>query len=176
MDYTNGQIYCIRNKIDNLIYIGSTCSPLFKRFHNHKKKVNIRSSKVYQHMKDIGIDKFYIELVESFPCNNKNELRAKEQYYCRFYDTFKNGLNQLCASVDDIRINEKKKYIKERNNKSYILNKNSILKQCKQYYVLNKDKINSKIKCDNCNIELLKRQLKKHYKTKKHIKNSQLIN
>ena len=36
--YKNGKIYTIRNINDyNLIYVGSTIQPLYKRFHDHKK-------------------------------------------------------------------------------------------------------------------------------------------
>jgi len=36
-------------------------------------------------MRDIGVEKFYIELIELFPCNSKEELVAREQYYIRLY-------------------------------------------------------------------------------------------
>ena len=35
--YNNGKIYQIINNIDDMVYIGSTCLPLRKRFYNHKK-------------------------------------------------------------------------------------------------------------------------------------------
>ena len=36
--YKTGKIYTIRNKNhDNLIYVGSTIQPLYKRFHAHKQ-------------------------------------------------------------------------------------------------------------------------------------------
>ena len=34
-------------------------------------------------MQTIGRDNSYIELVEAFPCNNKEELRAIEGHYIR---------------------------------------------------------------------------------------------
>jgi group I intron endonuclease len=133
MNYENGQIYSIRNKIDTLIYIGSTCQPLYKRFHQHKISSKTQSFKLYKHFKDIGIDNFYIELIENFPCKDKNELRAKEQYYCRLYDTFNNGLNKISAIVDDIR----KKEVKERDKKKmkeYNNNNRKIIKEYKKEY------------------------------------------
>ena len=36
MRYNNGKIYRITNNIDEMIYIGSTCLPLRKRFYCHK--------------------------------------------------------------------------------------------------------------------------------------------
>ena len=39
--YKNGKIYTIRYKNDDsLIYVGSTVQPLFKRWHQHKSRVN----------------------------------------------------------------------------------------------------------------------------------------
>ena len=35
-DFSKGKIYCIRNNIDDEIYIGSTTQPLSKRFKNIK--------------------------------------------------------------------------------------------------------------------------------------------
>ena len=35
-DFKNGKIYCIRNTIDDDIYVGSTCQPLSKRMAKHR--------------------------------------------------------------------------------------------------------------------------------------------
>ena len=38
LDYQNGKIYTIRNKIDpDLIYVGSTVNSLTRRWYNHKQ-------------------------------------------------------------------------------------------------------------------------------------------
>ena len=36
--YTNGKIYQITNNLNDMIYIGSTCLPLRKRWYNHKNR------------------------------------------------------------------------------------------------------------------------------------------
>ena len=65
-DYKNGKIYCIRNNIDDDIYIGSTTQSLSKRLAKHradsmnKKTMHI---KLYVKMHEHGLDKFYIELI-----------------------------------------------------------------------------------------------------------------
>ena len=38
--YQNGKIYQITNNIDDMVYIGSTCLPLRKRWYNHKNEMN----------------------------------------------------------------------------------------------------------------------------------------
>jgi hypothetical protein len=193
MNYENGKIYCIRNKSNNLIYIGSTCQPLYKRFHQHKIASKKGSMKLYQHFKDIGIENFYIELIEDFPCENKNELRAKEQYYCRAYDTFTNGLNKISAFIDDVRINDikeqKKKYYDKYYIEYYQNNQDAILENKKEYYNNKKNTIIEKAKvyyqnnrckyiCDICNYNFCsKKDLSRHNKTKKHQNNAnKLIN
>ena len=36
-DYKNGKIYCIRNNIDDDLYVGSTTQPLCKRMAKHRE-------------------------------------------------------------------------------------------------------------------------------------------
>jgi hypothetical protein len=79
--YQRGQIYTIRSHQTDLVYVGSTISPLHKRFHEHKTKRNSCSSK------DIIIfSDAYIELLEEFPCNSKKELNKQEGRWIRQMD------------------------------------------------------------------------------------------
>ena len=67
MDYSRAKIYKIWNMIDKDIYIGSTCQPLSKRMAKHRSSLNTthkKHYKLYQKMKDIGVENFYIELLE----------------------------------------------------------------------------------------------------------------
>ena len=82
-NYQNGKIYSIRSHLTDDVYIGSTIETLAKRLFNHKryykqwlnKKTNYTSSyKIIE--KDF--ENCYIELVENYPCNNKNELCRRE--------------------------------------------------------------------------------------------------
>ena len=82
--YNNGKIYTIRCKEDNnLIYVGSTVQPLYKRWHQHKLKYNKENDKEYNKllyikMREIGIDSFYIELYENLKCDNIEQLLKHE--------------------------------------------------------------------------------------------------
>ena len=65
--YTNGKIYTVRCYDDvNLIYVGSTIQPLRKRWYEHRSGfINDKKQQnrlLFIKMKEIGIDKFYIEL------------------------------------------------------------------------------------------------------------------
>ena len=85
LDYQNGKIYTIRYKTDNcLIYVGSTCLPLWMRFVIHKNVCYNPNDKAYNHKFYVKIRKtndlynWYIELYENFPCENKTQLIARE--------------------------------------------------------------------------------------------------
>jgi len=80
-NYQNGKIYKITNSNDNKIYIGSTVKNLNDRMANHRNNIKNdekKKSKLYQHIKKVGKDKFKIKLVKNYPCNNLNELKSKE--------------------------------------------------------------------------------------------------
>ena len=115
--YNNGKIYTIRCREDNnLIYVGSTVQPLYKRWHQHKKIYNKENDKAYNKllyikMREIGFDSFYIELYENFNCDNIEQLLKREGEVIREIGT----------------LNKK---IEGRTNKEYK----------KQYYNENKDK------------------------------------
>jgi hypothetical protein len=89
MDYENGKIYCILNHINSEVYVGSTCSLLSKRMHGHKVKARYSmeaygsTAPIHKAMHELGHEHFYIELIESYPCKSKDELKAKEGQYIR---------------------------------------------------------------------------------------------
>ena len=65
MTYKNGKIYCIRNSADDDIYVGSTTQPLCKIMAGHRMNLKCKPHhKLHQKMADVGLDKFYIELLK----------------------------------------------------------------------------------------------------------------
>ena len=82
MDYKNGKIYKILNTIDDDCYVGSTCQPLSKRMAKHRESMHNtvkKDRKLYAKMHELGVDNFYIELIEEFPCENIEQLRKRER-------------------------------------------------------------------------------------------------
>jgi len=78
--YENGKICTIRCKNDDTIkYVVSTTQPLFKRWHEHKCRVNNGKYKtlLYQKIRETNFENWYIELYEDFP--NKKELLNKRE-------------------------------------------------------------------------------------------------
>jgi hypothetical protein len=129
-DYSNGKIYSVRfYDNDKLIYIGSTIQTLAKRFGKHK---NLLKCSLYQYIQNNYNGEFkccYIELLEYYKCNDKNELNKKEGETIR----------QYIADNNYIVIN---KNIAGRDNKEYYQdNADKIKEKTKQYYQDNADKI-----------------------------------
>jgi hypothetical protein len=83
--FAKGKIYGIYNKNGVLRYIGSTPQELSARWRDHKgdtKKLN-KTADIFKEMRELGIENFYIELIENWPCNNRDELRQREGYWQR---------------------------------------------------------------------------------------------
>ena len=96
-NYQNSKIYKIWNTEDDMIYIGSTTQALCERMAGHRRAVNRheeRGMRILDHMHNIGIEKFHIELVEEFPCENIEQLPAREGHYIR---ELRPELNKLIA-------------------------------------------------------------------------------
>jgi group I intron endonuclease len=85
-DYKNGKIYCIRNNIDDDLYVGSTTQPLCKRMAKHREatrnEVKVHRN-LYVKMLEHGLEHFYIELIEDCPCETLEQLRKREGHYIR---------------------------------------------------------------------------------------------
>ena len=118
--YNNGKIYTVRFQDDvNLVYVGSTIQPLYKRWHQHKIKSSCDSAKefnkiLYVKIREFGYEKFYIELYENCPCNNIEELLKREGEVIREIGTLNKvipGRTQQMWEEDNIE--ERKEYFKE---------------------------------------------------------------
>lgn len=105
VNYQNGKIYKLHSNQTNNVYIGSTTQTLQDRLMDHSNKY-----KRYQHKKTYFLSSFEIlkyddcaiALLETYPCNNKNELRNKEQEWIdKTLDTInKNNAVSKCKYKD----------------------------------------------------------------------------
>ena len=86
IDYILGKIYKIECNKTSKIYIGSTCEyfldkrlighkAIFQRYKEKKTNNYLTSFEVLEN------NDYKIMLLESYPCNNKNELHQRERYY-----------------------------------------------------------------------------------------------
>ena len=130
--YSNGKVYCIRNIIDDDIYVGSTTQPLSKRMSKHRidMKGYKKDRMLYTKMNELGADKFYIELIEECPCDTLEQLRKREGHFIREMGT----LNYLIAgrTKKDWTI-ENIEHVKENAKKYYEENKERILSRNRQW-------------------------------------------
>ena len=100
VNYELGKIYTIRSSETVGVYVGSTCQPLSVRFgrhkSNYKNNIGYTSSK---HIFDYGIENAYIELLENYPCNNKEELFKREGEHIRMMENCVNHIKNVGIPV-----------------------------------------------------------------------------
>ena len=181
-NYQNSKIYKIYSvSNEELVYYGSTTKTLTSRLANHiydynnNKNYNLSCKSIF----DAG--DYKIELVEEYPCVNKQQLVKKEGEYIK---------NNVCVNkvIPDRTLKEwyedNKEHIKKihkdyrENNKEFVSqinkeyrekNKNNILEKAKEYRKKNKQFLNQKVTCE-CGCNMNKFNLKRHQETPKHIK------
>jgi predicted RNA-binding Zn-ribbon protein involved in translation (DUF1610 family) len=118
-----------------------------------------------------GVEHYYIELIENFPCNNIEELRKKEGEYIRELGTLNKIIsgrtNQEYRKEHNAEIKEKKKEYHEKNRERHLElmrlyreeNKEKIKERKKLHYETNKDRIlekqRTKYTCPTCGSEIV---------------------
>jgi len=132
IDYKKGKIYKIVNDINDEIYIGSTVNTLSKRMVNHRAdSVKCPDRKLYKFVADNGgWQHFKIILIEDYPCERKEQLLQREQYYKKIATLNINN----CYGYDWERDMRRHKIYRESN-------KDKIKEYDKKYRESNKDKI-----------------------------------
>ena len=86
VDYKKGKLYQIENTIDDDVYVGSTTNTLEGIMKGHMQSFHAKRKKhlvLYTKMNEYGFDKFFIELIEDYPCNSKIELGAREGHWIK---------------------------------------------------------------------------------------------
>ena len=87
-----GEIYIIRNNINEKVYVGQTICGYKQRFSSHKSEARHVNRPLYNAFKKYGIDNFYVELLE----NNipYKQLDEREIYWIKYYNCVSpNGYN-----------------------------------------------------------------------------------
>ena len=180
--YANRKIYKITDNAYTKCYIGSTIQPLSSRMAGHRRnftsflngKQNLTNS--FCLFEEFGIDNCKIELIEKYPCENKEQLLKKEGEYIRCTDC----VNKLVAgrtrheyreaNKDNIKqyYESNKERIKDNIKQYYEANKDIKKQYGKQYYEANKDiKKQYDKQCYEANKERRKERDKAYYEAKK---------
>ena len=126
MEFQNGKIYAIRSHQTNKYYIGSTNQKtLSQRLGKHRGNYKDYLNNNNGYMSSFEVLQYtdhYIELLELYPCNTKDELHRREGELIR---QFKSDLINL-----NIAGRTPKEYSED--------NKTHLLEQLKQYRIDNK--------------------------------------
>lgn len=150
----------------NQKYVGSTKQTLSQRMTKHRHDANRVLSPLYLHMREVGTEKFRIirlELIEN--CLDKEQLRAREQYWIGQFDTLKNGLNGRYAIKDPNRDKECQRRYREANT-------DKIKERVKKYRQANTDKIKEQTKkYRHANKDVLKQKWAGYYQANKDVLN-----
>ena len=174
VNYQNGKVYKIESSLGNKVYVGSTTKEyLSQRMDSHRSKykqwklgkIN-NKIRAYELFEEYGFENCQIVLIESYPCNCKDEKNLREGHYIKELNCVnKNvaGRNQKESVKEYIESDkgketlkayqesEKYKKIKKAYRDSgqqkevvkdyYETNKETISKHKKSYYLKNKEKI-----------------------------------
>jgi hypothetical protein len=134
-NYQQGKIYCIRSHQTDEIYIGSTTQTLAERLTKHKNSIKC-SYRTSQHI--LQYQDAYIELIELFPCNSKEELNKKEGEHIRL----NNCVNKRIAGRTGQEWREENKEHRTSQQKEYYeTNKDQIKETQKHYREDNKEQL-----------------------------------
>ena len=152
-DYKNGKIYQLVCNETGEVYIGSTVQDLERRLSSHEVSANCCRSKQI-----IDRNNYYIEILETYPCNNEFELDRKEGEYQRAIECINYKIAGRTA----------KEYYQD--------NKEKLVSSQHEYRQNNKEAINainkaynSKVVICECGIKSTKGSLSRHRRSKRHI-------
>ena len=176
--YQNGKIYAVKNDITDDIYIGSTTMALSKRMVKHRSHAKTKPDflPLTKFMNEIGIEHFYIELVEDYPCINKEHLNKREGELIR-------ELGTLNKRVEQRTYNEWAKECRAKHHEHILewrrewaeKNREKLREQNRAHKAKDKDKIyerdkawkSTKIECP-CGGKYTNSHKAEHLKCKKH--------
>jgi len=97
----NGEIYIIKNYINEKVYIGQTTQGSEIRFKQHLKLLKSNHVQlIHKAIKKYGKENFYYEVLESNI--DLSKLDEREEYWIKKYNSFVDGYN-LCAGGGQTR-------------------------------------------------------------------------
>jgi hypothetical protein len=159
--YNHAKIYRLVCLVTGKQYIGSTTQNLRKRLHEHKRDFKKWKDGQYNYVTSFQVienENYDIVLIEEFPCDNKEQLHARERYYIETMEC----VNKIIPTRTE----------KEYKRQYRQANREEIAEKGKQYYQANQEKIKAKasekILC-KCGSLVSRGHISDHRKSKKHI-------
>jgi len=151
-DYSNGKVYAIRSHQTPDVYIGTTTQTLAQRLGGHRTDYARYKAGKFRYVTSFELLNYidhYIELLENYPCRDKNELERKEGEYIRSME---------CVN----------KFIPGRTRKEWLVdNKEHVSRYREQYRENNKSEIHQYYENDKENNH---RKMKQYYVAKKNVR------
>ena len=89
-DNRTGYIYIIKNTITDKKYIGQTSKTINERWYEHLSDSKRKPNELYQAMREIRVQNFYVEQIEECSIDLIDE---REIYWIAYFDSYKNGYN-----------------------------------------------------------------------------------
>ncbi len=146
-NYQNGKIYKITSPSTDKIYIGSTTQLLKERFSQHRSRFK-KCRKQYSSRHLLKYNDCIIELIEDYPCNSKNELIEREQFYVNLYKQIVINSYNPIADLEkqkikaDLWVKNNKEYIKKRDRQYRLDNIEMYKQKDKIYHEKNRERRN----------------------------------
>lgn len=85
-----GYVYVIKNELSNKIYVGQTTQEPYKRFAGHLLDIDRRDIPLYRDIKELGINFFRFQVIETVQDELLNE---REFYWINYFDSLEHGYN-----------------------------------------------------------------------------------
>lgn len=108
-----GNIYIIKNTVNNKVYIGQTRYSIQERFKDHIKNSRYFDNHLYLAMRKYGIDAFYIEPLEENVEDEK--LNEREIFWIEKFDSYNKGYNMTIGGEGNKKY-DYQKILEEWNN------------------------------------------------------------
>jgi hypothetical protein len=158
-DYQKAKIYRIISPSKNLIYYGSTTQTLSQRLTDHLKRKKYNKGGQYTSYLVLDCEDYKIELVENYPCNNKEQLFKKEGEYIKANECvnkyvagrtdkeWREDNREYLLNYDRERSKKRDKQKEKERKDTYRKNNPEKVKECqKKWNEKNKEKLKAKDK------------------------------
>jgi hypothetical protein len=145
-NYQKGKIYKLWSPSKNLVYYGSTVQTISLRLLGHLSK---KKDKTYNCSSFVILDcdDYKIELVEEYPCNNRQELMKKEGEYIKNNDCVNKYIaGRTKMEYDKIKYHKNREALLIKRKKYHQENKEKEALYSKNWSANNRDRINNRKK------------------------------
>lgn len=103
-NFKRGKIYRVKSLLKHRSYVGSTCRSILARWTNHrsdaKRLWDKHNVSLWKAMHKHGADKFKIVLLENYPCDNRKQLRKREQWWINKLKPYYNDKSAYISTKD----------------------------------------------------------------------------